>query len=130
LDERNQIDVVIPSVAAALSLPDDAEALVLLDMHTGEVNEQVGEFPSLESVATLAHQLYLAEALAAQRLGMQSISEMVLTTGKHWTLVRSCETTPPQLAVLVFDPTRATLVMERRGLGSVLDTFVANFATP
>lgn len=100
-------------------LPADARAIALLEATSGRVRCAAGDLGSLDAHAELVATLYRREHEAVRDLQIDDeVEELVLTTRRHWTLVRPVRVEPGSLVMLVFDPDRANLVMERRELAS------------
>lgn len=99
-------------------LPADARAIALV-ANTGRVRTAAGSLEGIDAHAEFVARLFSSEAAAVRRLKLDDdIHEMVVTTRNHWTLVRPVPQDPASLVMLVFDPERANLVMERRELQS------------
>lgn len=101
--------------------PAENNAIAIVEMATGRIRTSAGGFQGLEQLAQLVAKIYANEALVVERMGIdEAITEIVMTTEKYWTMTRPLKTEPPSLAVLVFDPQRANVVLERLEL----DAFV------
>jgi len=88
------------------------------------VRTSAGDFAHLDAVAELVASVFAQQASAVERMGMDEvIQEMVMTTARYWALTRPLQTQPPSLAMVIFDPERANVVLERLEL----DAFVAAF---
>lgn len=99
-------------------LPADARAIALVS-GSGRVRTAAGSLDGLDAHAELVARLFTSEVAAVQDLQLNDeVHEMVVTTRKHWTLIRPVPQDPQSLVMLVFDPERANLVMERRELAS------------
>ncbi|MFO0687035.1 MAG: response regulator [Sandaracinus sp.] len=98
-------------------LPADASAIALLST-SGRVRTAAGTLDALDAHAALVAEMFVTKRTVIERLGLDDrLEEIVVTTRRHWTLVRPV-LDPENLVMLVFDPERANLVMERRELAS------------
>jgi hypothetical protein len=112
-----QVRAAPPLSRFPVYLPADARAIALLSTG-GRVRTAAGSLDALDAHATLVAELFVAERAAVERLGLDDkLEEVVVTTRRHWTLVRPVLDSD-SLVMLVFDPERANLVMERRELAS------------
>lgn len=94
--------------------PPDSNAIAIVETATGRIRTSAGAFRDLAAVAQLVAKIYANEARAVEQMGIgEAISEIVMTTEKYWTMTRPLKTEPPSLALLVFDPQRGNVVMER-----------------
>jgi CheY-like chemotaxis protein len=94
--------------------PSDNNAIAIVETATGRIRTSVGEFKGLEAVAQLVAKIYANEARAVEQMAIgEAITEIVMTTEKYWTMTRPLNTDPSSLALLVFDPQRGNVVMER-----------------
>lgn len=99
----------------------DDNAIAIVETATGRIRSSAGAFEGLDALAQLVAKIHANEANAVERMGIgEAISEIVMTTEKYWTVTRPLKTEPPSLALLVFDPQRANVVLERLEL----DAFV------
>lgn len=106
-------------------LPADARAVALI-ARNGRVRTAAGELEGLDGHADFVAKLYQAEEAAVRALGLDDeMHEMVVTSHRHWTVVRPVRVDPESLVMLVFDPGRANLVMERRELLGFVDELEA-----
>jgi len=114
--------------AASLSqfpapFPIQAEAIAIIDARTGRLRNSSGKFAGLAEVAELVAEFFTNQSLSVDRLGTgQTIDEIVITTARFWSMTRPLKTDPLTLALLVFDPQQANMVMERLEL----DDFVSS----
>jgi len=94
--------------------PSDNNAIAIVETATGRIRTSAGQFQGLAAVAQLVAKIYANEARAVDQMGIgEAITEIVMTTEKYWTMTRPLKTEPPSLALLVFDPQRGNVVMER-----------------
>lgn len=105
-------------------LPADASAIALVESGTGRVRAAAGSMKGLDAHAALVAALFAAEHSLGERLG-DEVQEIVITTPKAWTLLRPVRVDPSSLVMLVFDPSRANLIYERRELSSFVDELEA-----
>lgn len=97
-----------------LRKPGDADAIAIVECESGRIRTSAGEFPALEELAQLVARIYYHEAATIESLHTDDVmQELVMTTARYWTMTRPLPTTPPSLAMVVFDPGRANLVLER-----------------
>lgn len=90
----------------------DAELLALVHLETGETRTLTGRRPEVVPMAQLGARLF--EAKSAVGIDpTDAVEELVLTTRHHGVLVRPLRYDPERVAVLVFDPSRGNLAMER-----------------
>lgn len=102
-------------------LPADARAIALVSS-SGRVRTAAGNLDGLDAHAELVARLFTSEVAAVRGLQLEDeVHEMVVTMRKHWTLIRPVPQDQDSLVVLVFDPERANLVMERRELASFVE---------
>lgn len=102
-----------------LAIPDNADAIAIVETESGRIRSSAGKFERLEAVAQLMTVLYNEEAAAlAKQENSEAIEELVLTTRSHWVVARPLATQPPSLALLVFDPQRANSALERMELAA------------
>lgn len=125
-DERRRSDTAIPvsgghpREAFPLAPVADAETVAIIDFPTGKIQASVGDRVRLEARAGLAVALFRAEVAAVADLRLEDeVGEMVFTTNKLWTIVRPIAGVADTLAMLVFDPMRSTLVMQRLVLDEI-----------
>jgi CheY-like chemotaxis protein len=101
--------------------PKGADALAIIEIPSGRVRTSAGDFAELEAVAKVVARVYEAERAAVAHLGLEDdVEELVLTTPRFWALARPIGVEPGNLALLVFDPERANLALERFELGAFL----------
>jgi CheY-like chemotaxis protein len=94
--------------------PSDNNAIAIVETSTGRIRASAGHFQGLDALAQLVAKIYANEARAVDQMGIgEAITEIVMTTEKYWTMTRPLKTEPPSLALLVFDPQRGNVVMER-----------------
>jgi CheY-like chemotaxis protein len=94
--------------------PSDSNAFAIVETATGRIRSSAGDFKGLEALAQLVAKVYANEARAVEKMGIdETISEIVMTTERYWTMTRPLKTEPPSLALLVFDPQRGNVVLER-----------------
>lgn len=94
--------------------PSDNNAIAIVETATGRIRTSAGQFKGLAAVAQLVAKIYSNEARAVEQMAIgEAITEIVMTTEKYWTMTRPLKTEPPSLALLVFDPQRGNVVMER-----------------
>ena len=106
--------------------PSEANAIAIVETATGRIRTSSGQFAGLEALAQLAARVYANELRAVDLMAMdESISEIVMTTERYWTMTRPLKTEPPSLALLVFDPQRANVVLERMELNAFVDALEA-----
>jgi len=102
------------------------DAIAIVELATGRIRTSAGTFPGLERVAALVAKIYAHEASAVEKMSIgEAISEIVMTTERYWTMTRPLKTEPPSLAVLVFDPQRGNVVLERLELDAFVDALEA-----
>lgn len=107
-------------------LPADATAIALVESSSGRVRAAAGSLQGLDAHAALIATLYAAEQSAVERQrDDDAMEELVITMQKTWTLVRPVRIDPTSLVMLVFDPSRANIVYERRELSSFVDELEA-----
>ncbi len=105
-------------------LPADATAIALVESSTGRVRAAAGSLKGLDAHAALTAALFAAQRNVVEKLD-EEVQEIVITTTHAWTLVRPVRVDPSSLVMLVFDPSRANLVYERRELTSFVDELEA-----
>lgn len=102
-------------------LPGDAEAIAVVELATGRVRTSAGTFDRLDAVAELVAKMFAAEVAAVAQLDIEEeIDELVITSRAYWAVVRPLSPDANNLALLIFDPDRANLVMERIELAGFL----------
>lgn len=95
-------------------LPDGTDALAVVECDTGRVRHHTGNCSALTAVAELASEILRAKLEALAGLGLtDSFEEMVITTRNYASVVRPLSANHDSFALLVFDPSRSTLGMER-----------------
>jgi CheY-like chemotaxis protein len=100
----------------------DADLIMIVEQATGRVRTSVGTNDAVDSLALLAANVYRAEVAAIARLALDDqLEEVTITTPTQWILVRPVPTEQASLAVLVFDPRRSNVVMQRLELDRFLD---------
>ncbi len=123
-DEARRPAQARPPVTRALRLSTDADAIALIDVPTATIEAWAGRRAGLDGRAHLAVTIYRTEVAAVRRLGLDDeIEELVLTTRSAWTLVRRVPERADTLVMVVFDPNRSTLVMERLALDELLQSW-------
>jgi CheY-like chemotaxis protein len=91
-----------------------SDAIAIIEPKTGRIHTRAGAFEGLDALAQLAAKVYANEAAVVEQMGIgEAIAEIVVTTERYWTMTRPLRTEPPTLALLVFDPQRANVVLER-----------------
>ena len=106
-----------------LSIPDNADAIAIIEAASGRIRTSAGKFDRLDAVAQLVADLYSRELEAVTTLGNgETIEELVITTRRYWAVARPLAMQPPSLALLVFDPERANSVLERMELAAFVRT--------
>lgn len=125
-DERRRTDTAIQRVAGRsrssfpLGASTDAETIAVIDYPTGKVLVAVGDRAGVDARVGLAVALFRAEVATVNDLRLEdNVDEMVFTTNKLWTIVRPVVGLHETLVMLVFDPMRSTLVMQRLVLDEV-----------
>ncbi len=104
-----------------MRLPADARAIAIVESENGRVRTAAGQFEGLDSHAEFVARTFAAESAIVERLGLDDdVREMVITTKSNWTLVRPLHSDPGSLAMLIFDPDRANLAMERLALANIV----------
>lgn len=122
--EESDPDPIPPPAASGLApfcvrMPTDADALAIVETASGYVRSSAGRGEGLSELAKLAAAVLRAEAATVTQLGLHDeIHELVLTTPRCWTVIRPVPT--DTFAMLVFDPHRVTLAMERREMDGLL----------
>jgi CheY-like chemotaxis protein len=105
-----------------VGMPSYADAIAIVEADSGRIRTSAGAFSGLDAVAQLVARVYAQEATAVGQMDIdEGIQELVMTTARYWTLTRPLHTQPPSLALVVFDPERANVGLERLEL----DAFVA-----
>lgn len=103
-------------------LPMDAEAVAVIEVPSGRLRTWAGSFDGLAAVAELVACTYAAEAHAVATLELDDrVEELVLTTPRFCAVARPLVPGGSDLALLVFDPKRANLALERFALTGFLD---------
>lgn len=103
-------------------LPVGAEAIAAVEAGSGRIRTQAGSFSKLQQLARVAAEVYAAETMVLERLALDDgLKELVLTTPDYWVLLRPLRTTPESFVLLVFNPERANVVMERMELDSFIN---------
>lgn len=98
----------------------EADAIALIDCATGTLLAAAGESGGIEARSSLAVAVFQAETAVVADLRLEDdVDEMVFTTPQSWTIVRPVVGVRDTLAMLVFDPTRSTLVMQRLALDEI-----------
>jgi hypothetical protein len=106
--------------------PSESNAFAIVETATGRIRNSAGDFQGLDALAQLVAKIYANEARAVEKMGIdEAISEIVMTTEKYWTMTRPLKTEPPSLALLVFDPQRGNVVLERMELEAFVDALEA-----
>lgn len=106
--------------------PSENNAIAIVDAATGRIRTSAGEFKGLDALAQLVAKVYANEARAVEQMGIdEAIAEIVMTTERYWTMTRPLKTEPPSLALLVFDPQRNNIVLERLELEAFVDALEA-----
>jgi CheY-like chemotaxis protein len=106
--------------------PSSADAIAIIETESGRVRSSAGDFPGLQAVAQLVARIYAIEAAAVERLDLdEGIEEMVITMDSCWTMTRPLPTEPPSLALVVSDPKRTNVVLERLELDSFVESIAA-----
>jgi len=119
-DELATIELTEGVEAPDEPVPQGTDAIVLLDLASGETRVSVGELEMRDALAQVVWAVYDNEQRAVGRLAPdQRVQELVVTTAQQWWLARAFPA-HGLLGVLVFDPATETLVMQRR----VLDDYV------
>ncbi|MCA9708164.1 MAG: response regulator [Myxococcales bacterium] len=105
----------------AVRMPVDADALAVVETESGRVRSAAGRCEDLPALAQVAASVLRAEMAVIASLGLHDeVRELVLTTPRCWTVIRPVPSDPPCFAMLIFDPHRATLVMERREMDDLV----------
>lgn len=103
-------------------LPADARAIAIVERESGRVRNAAGKLDTMDAHAQLVATLFEVQCRAIDALALADpVREVVFTTPRLWTVVRPLSD-PTSLVMLVFDPERANLVMERMAL----DGFVSD----
>jgi CheY-like chemotaxis protein len=106
--------------------PSESNAIAIVETATGRIRTSSGKFEGLEALAQLVARIYTNELRAVDLMNMdESISEIVMTTERYWTMTRPLKTEPASLAMLVFDPQRANVVLERMELNAFVEALEA-----
>lgn len=93
---------------------DRASAIAVVDRDSGRVLFRSGHFERLEHLAKVLASAFSEEAKTAVLLGEKDgVEEMVFTSSKFWVVCRPLVDPPNTLAISVFDPSEATVAMER-----------------
>ena len=107
-------------------LPHGGNAVAIVTLDTGAVRSSSGRFPLLDVVAKLVATVYRGELHAIARLGLEDeLQELIMTTERYWLLARPLTSDPTHFALLVFDPAKINLGMQRYELEGMLDTLDA-----
>jgi hypothetical protein len=97
-----------------------ARAMAVIERAGGRVLTCSGRFDGLPALAELLSAVFAAESELASRLGEpDKLEEMVMTSASFWAVCRPLEHPGNTLAVSVFDPTEATVAMERLELNGL-----------
>lgn len=98
-------------------LPSDADAVAIVELETGRIRMSRGRFSKLHQIAELVARVVRHELRAIRQLDEnESLNELVLTTTSYWVLVRPLLYESESWALLVFDPEKANIVMERMAM--------------
>lgn len=102
--------------------PRESGVILIVDRATGRVRTATGVFERLDALAAFVTEIFSAKLTALATMDLQDdLEELVITTKRYWALARPLPLEHPSLVVLLFEPTRATLPMQRLEL----DRFMA-----
>ena len=104
---------------------DRASAMAVVERSSGRVLFRSGEFDGLERLAQVLASAFSEEAKTAVLLGEKNgVEEMVFTSTNFWAVCRPLIDPIDTLAVSVFDPSEATVAMERFELNGLSESIV------
>ena len=103
-------------------MPDDAEAFLFVDVSSGHVRSSAGTFSRMETIATVVAEIYRNEVIALEALGRDDMVEVLLATPDFWALAQPISN-GGVLAMVIFDPRKVNVVIERRELEQLIRGF-------